>query len=84
MFAQETPSASHEESPTQLPEISGVVDDVLSVVATQGESLSRGTGKRPCSEGYQLQLWAYEVLNRNLTFSERLEKVKWEDCGISL
>lgn len=83
-LTQETPNASHEGSLIQLLEISGLASGGLSVIATQGESWSRGTGRRPFSKQYQLQLWAYEILNRNLTFSERLEKTKWEDCGLSV
>jgi hypothetical protein len=56
---------------------------VDSVVATESEcssteSLQYQGGDQTEQEQYQLQIWVYETSNMNLTFVERLERMKWE------
>lgn len=80
VLALNMPSAPNGKSLDQRKEVQGLAGDGLSVIATQGESLSRGTGRYPLSEQYQLQLWLYEISKDNLPFPERFEQVKWRDC----
>jgi hypothetical protein len=41
-------------------------------------SQTNQNGRRNTEDAPQLQRWAYEVSNANITFTEKLEKSRWE------